>query len=292
MVLSSDVRTWTGETNGRDRIFTLSRHHHSPGIGFAEHSHCYLECFWIEAGSYAHVFNGTTQTLVAGDLLFIGLNDRHSAVAIGDSGGTLLNLAFPAERMIGLANDLAQSWPWREPATSPFPLSAKQSQRLRQWTEDLQPPSNTLPLLIGLVADLARIYNNHQAGDPHMPPWLGLAISTFRDLDPLPPGNLAFITLCGRSSAHVSRHLRQMTGLTTTNYLNGLRLERAATWLRYTTSSVQTIAERSGMNNLPHFYRCFSARFGMTPAHFRMSSDDVSLPTSRIYPSSRLDFLG
>lgn len=74
---------------------------------------------------------------------------------------------------------------------------------------------------------------------------------------------------CGYSESHFMRWFKEMTGTAFGSYLIEYRLEKAASLLKNTKSSILEIAEQSGFDNISNFNRLFKKRFEMTPNQFR-----------------------
>ena len=65
------------------------------------------------------------------------------------------------------------------------------------------------------------------------------------------------------------RLLKSQTGMTYTEYLQMLRLEKAEQLLTDTDNTIEQIAEEVGYRNKGYFYRIFVERRGCTPAQYR-----------------------
>jgi AraC-like DNA-binding protein len=74
------------------------------------------------------------------------------------------------------------------------------------------------------------------------------------------------------SPAHLSRTFRAYFGTTPTEWVNARRLERAADLLRTTQDPIAAIALRCGFENLPYFYRRFTAHYKTTPLAHRQEA--------------------
>ncbi|MBP2692127.1 MAG: helix-turn-helix domain-containing protein [Muribaculaceae bacterium] len=65
------------------------------------------------------------------------------------------------------------------------------------------------------------------------------------------------------------KFVKKHTGQTFTEYINSLRLEKAAQLLVTTTDSACDIAYDCGFTSIPYFHRLFSRKYGMTPCGYR-----------------------
>ncbi|MBM7572441.1 AraC family transcriptional regulator [Aquibacillus albus] len=87
-------------------------------------------------------------------------------------------------------------------------------------------------------------------------------------------GNISLSLLAERahvSPAHFSRVFKQITGMGLTVYLNKRKTYKAKELLWSTDYPVSYIAELSGFESTPHFYRIFKKYIGTTPAGYRKS---------------------
>ena len=75
----------------------------------------------------------------------------------------------------------------------------------------------------------------------------------------------------GVSTNHLARLFKKQLGLTPTQYIAGLRIEKAAELLRQADASILEISYMAGFKSLSNFYKCFKAQTGITPKEQRKS---------------------
>ncbi len=73
----------------------------------------------------------------------------------------------------------------------------------------------------------------------------------------------------GVSPGHLARLFKEQYGLSPSEYLARLRVDRARQLLAETDLSVLDIAYTAGFASLSHFYTCFRAQTGCTPRAYR-----------------------
>ncbi|RXZ82956.1 AraC family transcriptional regulator [Paenibacillaceae bacterium] len=76
--------------------------------------------------------------------------------------------------------------------------------------------------------------------------------------------------MAGLNPEHYSRLFRKYMGHSPTDYLNGLRMDRAKYLLRETRETVRAVAKQAGFPDPYYFSRRFSRLVGMSPSQYRM----------------------
>ena len=74
--------------------------------------------------------------------------------------------------------------------------------------------------------------------------------------------------LVGVSDDHLTRQFKQVTGISTQEYLRRYRFARAMSLLQ-TNCSIAQVAERSGFRTISYFSREFTKELGITPSKYR-----------------------
>jgi AraC family cel operon transcriptional repressor len=105
-----------------------------------------------------------------------------------------------------------------------------------------------------------------------MPTWLSEACAKMQTESNLRAGLPRFIEVSHVSSAHLSRTLKAHCGQTPTEFINEMRLKRAATLLATTPNEIIQIAYDCGFENLSYFYRRFRSKFGKPPHAYRQAA--------------------
>ena len=77
----------------------------------------------------------------------------------------------------------------------------------------------------------------------------------------------------GISRAQLHRKMKEITGLSTTEFIRNLRLEQAARLIREKKINITQVAYSVGFNNQTHFSTVFKKHFGMTPTEYAAQGD-------------------
>ncbi len=75
---------------------------------------------------------------------------------------------------------------------------------------------------------------------------------------------------CGYSESHFMKRFREMAGISFSQYLIQLRLEKSTTLLRTSDLSLLEIALACGFSNASHFTRTFERQYHMVPSKYRL----------------------
>ncbi len=243
------------------------------------HTHDFPEVFWIEEGAGMHFINGTTQPLKAGDLVLVRAQDAHGfAGAAGDM--VLLNIAFRPEVLEDLRARYfpVSGWPWQGgdlPFCTRLGVAARRrfAERAAALAAAFTAPQSLLVVhrfLLNLLHDVAAP-PAPQDSLVGLPPWMAEAIAELaRRPALLEEGAGALPRLTGRSREHTARILRHCMGLSPSEFVNRLRLERAGEELRMGDKPIVRVALDAGYANLSYFYRRFVRHFGCTPLKYRV----------------------
>ena len=250
-----------------------------PGVGAGRvslHRHDFYEFFWVDEAAGRQPINGRNWRLSVGDIVFIRPDDAHEFAMIDAQAWGWTNVGIAAPAMARLKRRYAADlpdWPWRDgPMPLRLRLSDRQCAELKQHVAELPVHITRWIDADWLVAGLLRLINH----DPrHLtmdgpPQWFAAAVEKYRAALEANGDGGDFIRYAGRSMEHVNRVCQRYLGMTTTQYLTTLRLDRAARLLRFTRRDVLTVAADCGFENLSYFHRRFKQQFGVTPRRFRM----------------------
>lgn len=75
----------------------------------------------------------------------------------------------------------------------------------------------------------------------------------------------------GISRAHLHRKMKELVGMTPSDYIRNVKLKHACTLLRRTDIDITQVAYGLGFNSQPHFSTAFKNFTGMTPSEYRAS---------------------
>lgn len=250
----------------------VARSTYLPSTTAPQHGHDFAELCWIERGHVRHVCGSNGQILAAGDAVLIEPGHVHRLEGC-PGGGTLVNIAFAAATL----ENLRQRW-----GLALWPRSQEPQRRHLDRTAliDLTRRCQELLLLAphagdALHADLLLGSALHALRPSATPPWrtapawLGQALTRLQQPPVLVEGLPALSRITGRSREHISRAIRLHCGCSPTALLQEFRLRWAERCLLHGDDAIASIGQACGFQGRAHFYRLFTARFGLAPAAYR-----------------------
>ena len=255
-------------------------------VRVAAHGHAdFCELFLVTGGAGVHIRGGDTRTaLQVGDLCFVKRGDTHAITAPPDSELCWINVAFP----IGAWDSFAAFAGVKSSAETVRLFGAEQKAVACVFEETLRAFVRTgtgtrlelaaflgdvLPYLTTRRATTGTSHTSHANNLPaSAPAWLrAAALPLLGDATPdaLRSGTKLLQARAGVSQTHLARAVRAATGLSPTQWVTAMRLDRAALLLAVTARPPVAIAADCGFCELGYFYRCFRARFNRTPGAYR-----------------------
>ncbi len=78
------------------------------------------------------------------------------------------------------------------------------------------------------------------------------------------------------SAPHFCRTFKQITGKTTVDFINGIRLDKAIYYLNKTDLNMTEIAMRCGFDSINYFSRLFKKNYNISPTQYRHEHRDAS----------------
>jgi len=257
------------------------------------HWHDELEFLLVTAGRAAFRVDAAELELAAGEAMFVNSGELHSGSVIGDEPVTFRAVVFGADLFGAERSDktydryvaplLRRSFDVPSKIGSASPEERAIVALLEQLfaANEAEAPMRELTtagLLHMCVAKLLTLRGGRRRTDK--PDSADGRIERLKAViahieeryeGPLPLRDLAGIA--GMSEAYFCRFFKKMTAQTPVEYVNTVRVQKAADMLRRSDRKVMAIALDAGFSNLNHFNNVFKRRFGCTPSAFRKRGD-------------------
>lgn len=262
------------------------------------HSHEYLELFYVVDGEYRHRILGNEFTFHKGELCLIDKNCLHQEILDGSSA-TLIFLGISNamfDDIMGEVNRISQKATSSERIMAFLNTALMEQKSLQQYLY-FHPQPDAVPVMEDTLMKLIGELEYHDEASPLICSGLLLRIFgilctkydfslskklrqkmnwiLFEEISEYMKKNLKDISLKDLSNKfhfqedYFNRLLKMQSGMTYTEYLQSIRLERAETLLIHTDWTIEHIANEVGYHNKGYFYKIFTERHRLTPAQFR-----------------------
>lgn len=253
------------------------------------HDHDFYELVYVTEGYCLHNVDGLSSLMTEGDCLILPPGVGH--VYSGNRVTRIYNCVFdlsalaphlPYLRQLpGLATLFGP-----EPCQEPLRLRLSLSERkdFLKWISSMAELCRSQPLgwevrlpceLACLLVEYARACSargDTRVGEEPYPAYVRQALSVidaqYADCD-LSVHRIA--TMVGISDDHLTRQFKQVTGLSTQEYLRRYRFARAMSLLQ-ADCSIADAARRSGFRTISYFSREFSKELGISPSKYKNQS--------------------
>ena len=272
------TRFHLGSYIGEGESFHFARKDLAKRFPDAAHDHDFFEVFLIEMGRSAHWINGVTQTLEAGQMVFVRPWDVHAFSADRRQGCRIINVMFRCETAEHLADRYSDTISGRLfDAKGPLPemqtLGPARFSRAVNVADQLQTAERPLArieeFLLVLINRVAHVSSGVDASTPR---WFAEACSAALSPEVFKRGAPGLVAAAGRRHEHVCRTCTTVTGYTPSEYINPIRVAHAARVLRSTEIPIEDVIESCGFENISYFYRLFRKQIGATPRHYRLAN--------------------
>jgi len=239
----------------------------------SQHTHDFVEIFWVEKGEGLHRVNGKMFHVGPQDAWLILPRVRHNHQVIGERL-VVTNVGFGLDRFKKVLARYGEPHESRYlsdlSAAYPIVLAPEMMERLRKMAITLsQGPRDLLALEWFLLVFLKEAASVSFASSRVLPFWLENALQQLRTAEHFSKDVKHFYRLCYRAPEHTARTCKKLLGKSPSALLNEARLRGAASKLSMTGDAVTEIALDCGFQSLSRFYALFKESYGVAPAAFR-----------------------
>ena len=247
-----------------------------------QHWHEYCELEFVVRGTGLHQVGGKEYRFAPGDCWLVGGIESHGIVAEEET--ELANLSFFPDLLPEELGNVLDTRPLilcRFPATRRTEM-AELFRRIAAERETPRPFShlNASVLLVQILIAVLR-----EAGvDASEPPAFLRTVTAWARRHFREEAKLSSLASeLSVSPNHLGKVFRNATGITFSDYITGLRLNRACHLLSKTDLPVKVVALDSGFRSVEYFHTVFRAHLGRTPAEYRAEVENSEIILSQVH---------
>lgn len=239
--------------------------------GKPPHIHDFYEFFFVIEGQVTENLNGTEQAVSEKELRILFPKDCHRVSASTDyKASKIRNIAIRADyfedrltRLSCHVNEINQRL-----SLGYFAYNAliEETNEAQKHIHDPQKYNFIMANVLDKVLIHACISNQSVT---NMPFWLEQLCTDMQATEHYVSGLPRMLELACKSQGYLNRCMKKYLGVTSTEYINTLRLNRAAELLRSTDKKIVDIAYECGFESVPYFNKIFKKQFMITPHLYR-----------------------
>lgn len=246
------------------------------------HIHEFAEILLLAKGYLLHEVNGSHHILAPGSVVFVRPYDLHRLLPVNSERVVFASLVIDSAAVRELLAYLAAPAIANRFNTAPeapcLQLPFDEARNLMLQMENLSNeqavnPENSTPMARAFAAQLfanclGRLESAQQKED--IPPvWLSKLRETAEGWESLKDAVHRFRDLSRCHPSHLCKSFQRYYYETPTDFLNRLRLRKAAHLLSDAKAKVVAVATELGFESVSHFHHLFKRYFGVTPAEYR-----------------------
>lgn len=254
------------------QILWVAKSYTMPGAGVMSHSHPYFHMFYIHAGQSVFTVNGKEYVLEAGQTLLVPRQVEHAYSNKQDAVMEYLEIKFTLAQSALDAQlmDLG-------PLVSAEPLAGMLFRQVLKEYSDLEgladeAAASYLEALLHVLTEKSRYEKQRQFRFIDASTYNALSQTIIRYLEEHYAEDLSLDALAaalGYNKSYLCVAFKRDTHSTILDFLNMIRIRRAAELIVYSDHSLTQVADMCGFASDSHFNRVFVKYVGTTPGQCR-----------------------
>ena len=246
------------------------------------HSHNYYEIFYMTSGKIIHCLNSVENELNTGSLILLRPNDVHYFIRKKEHLNAVhRDILVDTSLMQQLCQIIPSAWQIINEdhaalhiTLPPTHISAfeKKFNKFSATTAYPLKKSIAIEILSGLLTDFLTAF--YEGGGENRLKGCSKALQEilelFNQTDAYKTKVSERIAMLGYSQAYICRLFKKEMGQTLTEYVNGLKMQRAAFCLENTKMTVVEICDEIGIASTSYFNRIFQKAYAVTPTENRV----------------------
>ena len=249
----------------------------SPELNDIEHTHEYDELVIVDKGCGLHIFNGELHFIQEGDLFLVKETDRHFYSELGTLSlmSVYINTKYQFHYLTNIYQILNTIYvPNQKMLSWLMPKDKEATLYLIRQLDNINQNANTeirqiqseliMMQLLNTIASRKESRQRSHTQYKVRQVLLYLQENFHNEINWQELADKFFITY-----KTMTQKIKELTGMTTVNYLNRLRVLSARDKILHTDDSITEISGLVGFNNSEYFSKCYKRNFGISPSEER-----------------------
>lgn len=237
-----------------------------------QHSHEFIEFFYVLDGQCIHSLNGAEKNISCGDAFLITPNNVHTFLPFGKNfmhRDIIITTDYFKKICNLYSNNLYDQF-LSDKNFKHLTFSNNQLNKLEMLAQQLKTDYNEqddkLDCMVCTYIINAFLEKNLNIAANNYPAWVSRLLSLLSAPENFKTDQQYIISgAFSYSQEYVCRTFKKITGVTITNYFNEQKMKYAYSLLLSSSYSIEQICERINFNSVSYFYRLFKKHFGITP---------------------------
>ncbi len=264
---------------------------HSLQKTSAAHFHQFFEILIMLKGRMKHHVNGTTQELFPGHIVFIRPHDLHSFSCVNDEDVEAVNLVLESDLIKRLKHyldsDIISKRLMMPPVPPCFKIKLAESEELALRLLKINALQVTAPEVaaVRVRALTAELFSDYFLNEDRfiqektVPAWFEELCRKMKKQASLINGLQEMQRMAACTPSHLCKSFRKYLDKSPTEFINELRLQRAAKMLIESDDKILAVAMDLGFQSLSRFYALFSKVYGVSPGKYRSLAKSNQIPS-------------
>lgn len=244
------------------------------------HDHDFFEIFYVLKGTITHNYNGTKETLEAGDIRLLRPKDKHGFERTKDVPCSHRDIII-TEQLFKKSCEFIDPSLFQKIKEQREPLKAKIPQTKivdfeKEFSNIFFTPTQqglyTKEAATNIISiDLLKVFlQEFQPQHSGLPVWLNSIIHSFSTPFHLREGLDFILKDISYDKSYICRTFKKYMGCTMTEYLRDQRVDYAMSLLLTTDKTIAQICEEVGFESIPYFTTSFKNKYSLSPKQFKL----------------------
>ena len=247
------------------------------------HKHVHYEIVYVSAGELSQILNGEKLVMGLGECIILSLEDVHSYAEF-ENQNTIIRDIFisPAlfeSLLLLITHSKEESEKFLRNRLHPVIFTPNElnelehlAQKISACTDIYTKRAQNIDLALRI---LCKFFEHQEPAQlPASTSLVNLILDSLNKDHTIKGGIPRLATWLKYNRTYICRIFKRETGMSLSEYITNVRLERVAYYLKATNYPLRTIADIVGIESLSYLNKVFKNKYGLPPAKYRKSNTE------------------